>query len=106
MMQTRDTLDLARGTAVRATAFGANRSPAVRGLLLLLTLYRKIVSPVLPRACRFEPSCSAYAQEALERHGAMKGTWLAAKRLARCHPLGGHGYDPVPMSDSWTEERS
>jgi uncharacterized protein len=53
-------------------------------------------SRVLPPSCRYSPTCSQYAIEALERHGAIKGGWLAAKRLLRCHPWGGHGYDPVP----------
>jgi len=82
------------------------RSLIARALIVFLTLYQRIVSPILPRACRFEPSCSAYAREAIDRHGAMRGAWLAAKRLARCHPFGGHGYDPVPVKDSWIEERS
>jgi putative membrane protein insertion efficiency factor len=62
--------------------------------------YRYLLSPVMPPACRFHPSCSAYALEALAEHGPFKGSWLALRRLARCHPiawLGGRsGYDPVP----------
>ena len=65
-------------------------------LLLLVRLYRRLVSPLLPAACRFYPSCSAYAEGALRRHGAAKGAWLAARRLARCHPLNPGGIDPVP----------
>lgn len=65
-------------------------------LLLLVRAYRRLVSPLLPPSCRFYPSCSAYAEDALLRHGAMKGTWLAARRLARCHPLHPGGIDPVP----------
>lgn len=53
-------------------------------------------SAILPPSCRFQPSCSAYAITALRRYGALRGSWLAAKRLARCHPWGGCGYDPVP----------
>ena len=67
-----------------------------RLLLALLGAYRWLVSPWLGPACRFEPSCSCYAQEAIERYGATSGSWLTARRLARCHPLGGSGYDPVP----------
>ena len=62
--------------------------------------YRYLISPLLPQACRFSPSCSAYALEALAEHGPFKGSWLAFRRLARCHPFtlfgGSSGYDPVP----------
>jgi putative membrane protein insertion efficiency factor len=58
--------------------------------------YQAAISPLLPAACRFTPTCSAYAAEAIERYGARRGTWLAARRLLRCHPWGGTGYDPVP----------
>jgi len=65
-------------------------------LLLLVKAYQRLVSPLLPPSCRFYPSCSAYAVGALEKHGALKGTWLTARRLARCHPLHPGGIDPVP----------
>lgn len=65
-------------------------------LLLLVRVYRRLVSPALPQACRFYPSCSAYAETALLRHGAVKGTWLTARRLVRCHPFHPGGIDPVP----------
>ena len=69
---------------------------ARRVALLLISFYQRAVSPLLPNCCRFEPSCSAYALEALRNHGAFRGTWLAVRRIARCHPWGGAGYDPVP----------
>jgi putative membrane protein insertion efficiency factor len=58
--------------------------------------YQRFLSPALPPACRFTPSCSAYAVTALERYGALEGSWLALRRLARCHPWNPGGYDPVP----------
>jgi hypothetical protein len=64
--------------------------------IALVLLYRYGVSPLLGQPCRFQPTCSEYALEALHRHGAGRGTVLALTRLARCHPWGGSGYDPVP----------
>lgn len=66
------------------------------GLVLLLRIYQAILSPLLPAACRFQPSCSAYAVEAVQRHGPFRGLWLAAKRLLRCRPGCVGGEDPVP----------
>ncbi len=63
---------------------------------LPLRLYRVAISPWLGSNCRYHPTCSAYAMEALRKHGAIKGTWLAARRVARCHPWGGSGIDNVP----------
>jgi putative membrane protein insertion efficiency factor len=65
-------------------------------LVTAIRSYQLVVSPWLGPACRFEPSCSSYAIEAVERHGPLRGPWLAIRRLIRCHPLGNHGYDPVP----------
>jgi putative membrane protein insertion efficiency factor len=67
-----------------------------RVLLYLIRFYRAAISPMLPPACRYTPSCSAYAEEAVQVHGAWRGGWLAVRRLLRCHPFGGSGYDPVP----------
>jgi hypothetical protein len=64
--------------------------------IALIKLYQWIVSPMLGPKCRFTPTCSQYAIEALKKHGVFKGLWLTVKRLSRCHPWGGHGYDPVP----------
>ena len=67
------------------------------GLRLLIRAYQLLISPVLPPSCRYFPTCSCYAIEAVERHGAARGTWLALCRMLRCHPWGGAGgFDPVP----------
>jgi len=65
-------------------------------VLGLITGYRWFVSPYIAGGCRFHPSCSAYAEEAVRRHGPLSGGWLTLKRLLRCHPFGRHGFDPVP----------
>lgn len=65
-------------------------------LLLPIWFYQYVISPLLPAACRYQPTCSVYAVEAIRKHGPFKGFWLAVKRIARCHPWGGHGHDPVP----------
>lgn len=65
-------------------------------LVGLIRLYQLLLSPYLPPSCRFLPGCSSYAAEALLRHGPLVGLWLAVRRIARCHPWGGFGYDPVP----------
>lgn len=67
-----------------------------RLLLLLIRGYRRVLSPLLPRSCRFYPSCSAYGLEAIERYGALRGVALTLRRLSRCHPFHPGGYDPVP----------
>lgn len=69
----------------------------IRQLLILpIIFYRKAISPMLPSSCRYVPTCSQYAIEAIRKHGAVRGLWLAVRRILRCHPWGGHGYDPVP----------
>jgi uncharacterized protein len=75
---------------------GAITSVPRRTLAALIRGYQAIISPLLPPSCRFHPSCSQYALEAVTRHGAVRGGWLAARRLARCHPFHPGGYDPVP----------
>ena len=69
---------------------------AAQILIALVRAYQLAISPLLAPACRYYPSCSAYAIEALERHGALRGGWLALRRLGRCHPFRPGGYDPVP----------
>lgn len=71
-------------------------SPAARLVAMPVRAYRLLLSPWIGHGCRFQPTCSAYALEALDRHGALRGTVLMLRRIARCHPWGGSGYDPVP----------
>jgi putative membrane protein insertion efficiency factor len=81
---------VAAGTAAGRAGFAA------RAALGLIRFYQRAVSPSLGNLCRYQPTCSHYACEAIERHGLVRGAWLSAKRLSRCCPLGGSGYDPVP----------
>ena len=74
-------------------------TPAAYLLSLPVRAYRLVLSPYVGHGCRYQPTCSVYALDALERHGALKGGWLAQRRIARCHPWGGSGYDPVPGAD-------
>ena len=71
--------------------------------LFIIILYQRLVSPYLPQSCRFQPTCSEYAKEAIEKHGIIKGAILASKRLTKCHPIkflgGSEGYDPVPEKE-------
>ena len=84
---------LSRGWRLFVGALSVGSSMLLQGLI---GAYRLLISPLLLPACRFEPSCSHYAQEAIAEHGALRGILLTLKRLSRCHPWGGSGYDPVP----------
>lgn len=64
--------------------------------ILFVKFYQAAISPLLPNSCRYTPTCSQYAIEAIDKYGAIKGSWMGLKRILRCHPRGGHGYDPVP----------
>jgi len=77
----------------------ARRSLAAAALIAAIKAYQLTLSPWLGRQCRYVPTCSVYAEEAVRRFGAGRGAWLAAKRLGRCHPWGSSGYDPVPEPD-------
>ena len=72
-----------------------------KALVAAIKAYQRVVSPWLGNRCRFHPSCSCYAEQALVRHGAMRGGWLAFARIARCHPLCEGGFDPVPETFAW-----
>jgi len=72
------------------------KAAAIFPFVVLIKIYQLCLSPFLPKVCRFTPSCSTYAIEALRKHGPLRGSWLAARRILRCHPWGGSGYDPVP----------
>ena len=73
-------------------------------LILVVRFYRVAISPWLGTRCRYQPTCSSYAIEALQVHGALKGSWLAARRIGRCHPWGGSGYDPVPGTEGGSDD--
>lgn len=63
---------------------------------IAVKIYQLLISPILPNSCRYTPTCSHYMVQAITKYGPIKGTWLGLKRIARCHPWGGHGHDPVP----------
>lgn len=74
----------------------AGKKVFTRMMLAVIRFYRRGISPFTPPSCRFTPTCSAYAEEAIGRYGALRGGWLALRRLLKCHPFGPSGYDPVP----------
>lgn len=82
-----------------------SRNPAVLLLSGLVHLYRLVLSPLLGPSCRFQPTCSEYALDALSKHGAARGAWLMLRRMLRCHPWGGSGWDPVPEPGHTQERR-
>ena len=84
---------------------GGEPGVVARALLLFVRAYQLALSPLLPPSCRFEPSCSKYATEALRVHGAASGSWLTLRRLLRCRPGGGSGYDPVPLLHTNTADQ-
>lgn len=75
-------------------------TPLAWFISLPVRFYRLVFSPWVGHGCRYQPTCSAYSLEALEKHGAVKGLYLTIRRIMRCHPWGGHGYDPVPGADA------
>lgn len=68
--------------------------------IIVVRGYQKLISPLFPSTCRYQPTCSHYTIEALETHGLLRGGWLALRRIGRCHPWGSSGYDPVPKKDN------
>lgn len=85
----------------------ARRTPLQWVLLTLVGAYRRFISPLKPRpTCRFHPTCSAYAAEAVEKHGGLKGSWLSLRRILKCHPFHEGGFDPVPPPAGTPEEQN
>ncbi len=76
------------------------RKILIAPFVLLVRIYQGGISPLIPSSCRFSPTCSHYTLEALKTHGLFKGGWLSIKRISKCHPWGGDGYDPVPPKDN------
>ncbi len=97
MTRTTDTNQAERTTDGDKRSILARLSAFVAKVLICpILFYQRFISPLTPPSCRFTPTCSQYAVEALQKHGPVKGLYLAIKRILRCHPWGGHGYDPVP----------
>ena len=93
--------DSVSGGDLRGDLSGGDRpGPVARLLVILITAYRRLLSPLLGQRCRFAPTCSAYALEAIRAHGALRGSVLAVRRIGRCHPFNPGGHDPVPLPRS------
>lgn len=84
----------------------AKPTPVARALMLPIVFYRRFISPLFGPVCRYQPTCSAYALTALRTHGALRGSWLTVRRVARCHPFHPGGYDPVPPPKDHTPHQS
>lgn len=89
-------MDRAAASPTRVAGLPVRPGPAARFAGLLIRLYQHLTPPIMRGHCRYSPSCSDYAHESIQRHGVTRGLRLAAGRIARCHPLGASGYDPVP----------
>ncbi|MCH7656974.1 MAG: membrane protein insertion efficiency factor YidD [Bacteroidetes bacterium] len=72
------------------------RTVLINILIIFVNIYQRLISPLIPSSCRYSPTCSTYSIESLKKHGPLKGSWLAIKRVISCNPWGGHGHDPVP----------
>ena len=105
MMRTAPTIPTVTRSGI-AKFVRALLTPVAWLLLGLIRAYQWFVSPLMPPTCRYLPTCSAYAAEAVQRHGPMRGAWFAVRRIVRCHPWGGHGYDPVPPVERATASAS
>ena len=95
-MQTDSTAERKAMNSSNNKALAILRKVLIFPFIFLIRFYQVCISPLTPAACRFTPTCSQYAIEAFRKHGIFKGFYLSAKRILRCHPWGGHGYDPVP----------
>lgn len=82
------------------TEAAPHTGPVARGMLVVIGGYQRMISPFLGANCRYHPTCSAYARQAIVHHGAARGGWMAVRRLGRCHPFHEGGYDPVPAVDN------
>ncbi len=89
-------MQCARFSKILQVSYKALRKLLALPLIALVQFYRYCISPLTPPSCRYTPTCSQYALQALRKYGPIKGSWLALKRLLRCHPWGGSGYDPLP----------